>query len=146
MKTIALSRGLVAMVDDEDFARLSRWKWNADSHGYANNSSAKGKLYLHTAITGRKWVDHKDGNPLNNCRDNLRPATRRQNCANSRKADNKSSVYKGVTKHSCGKWQLVVDHKYRGLYASELEAARDYDILAVEAFGEFARLNFGGQV
>jgi hypothetical protein len=54
MKTITLSRGLVACVDDDDFNYINQWKWCADKIGrtwYAERvivaNGKKKKLYMH---------------------------------------------------------------------------------------------------
>lgn len=91
-------------------------------------------------------VDHKNGDTLDNRRENLRIATPQQNQANSQKHIKKSSIYKGVSWHkdAC-KWRvyIVFNRKQEalGLFSDELEAARAYDKRAEELFGEFARLN-----
>jgi hypothetical protein len=103
------------------------------------------RVLLHRFLAGNdSLVDHRDGNGLNNTRDNLRPATRGQNQHNS---GPRSGRYKGVTWHKgARKWlaQIMCDRKYRylGLHAAEEDAARAYDRAARELHGEFARLNF----
>ena len=92
-----------------------------------------------------KIVDHKDGNPLNNHRDNLRLCTPSQNNKNSRKQSNNTSGFKGVSKHR-DVWlaQIRVDDrfKYLGCYKDKIEAAKSYDKAAYELFKEYAKLNF----
>jgi hypothetical protein len=88
-------------------------------------------------------VDHIDGNGLNNCRNNLRPATRAQNRMNSKVSTNNASGYKGVSWHKRrGKWlaQIRIARKriYLGYFASAEEAHVAYVAAAREHFGEFA--------
>jgi len=159
MKTIELTRGLVAIVDDEDYERLSAWKWHAvtDYRGesYACRHAKKGEpgpryVLMHRMICQTdKDVDHRNGDGLDNRRENLRPATRSQNIANSRPSSSSKSGLKGVDWHrQRGKWRAQITvlgrHQYLGLFATALEAAAAYDRAAVEAFGEFARTNLGG--
>lgn len=59
---------------------------------------------------------------------------------------NKSSAYRGVSKHSqCNRWKMQICCKkqfYRKLFKTETEAAQEYDRLALELFGNKAMLNF----
>jgi len=100
-----------------------------------------------------QFVDHIDGDTLNNTRPNLRIVTARQNTINSRKIRNinkifPSSVFKGVTKRERGitafESHITVNGKYKylGRYKLEIDAARSYDKAALKYFGEYARLNF----
>jgi len=152
MKEIILSQGKVALVDDEDFDRVSVHKWFVNRIGntnYVSRNLSRGKTQtLHRFLCpGIRLVDHKDGNGLNNQKFNLRPANRSQNGANSVKQSGRSSKFKGVTwDKRCGLWQagIMVSYKrlHLGRYESEEDAAHVYDYAAKIYFGEFARPNF----
>lgn len=159
MKKIKLTRGKVALVDDADFDWLNQLKWYASEAKkntfYAMRVNCYGgervSIFMHRLIVGltdRKiLVDHKDGNGLNNQRQNLRSATPTQNCYNRRfyKAK-KSSKYKGVyLDRPGGSWYSKIQinrvRKYLGMFKSEIDAAIAYNEAATKYHGEFARLN-----
>ena len=146
MQLLLMNSEKVAVVDDADYPSLMLFNWSITSDGYVRCSMSRGERFLHRII-GRKMgftdeVDHKDGNPLNNRRENLRNATRKQNGRN-RKFQSK---FKGVSLHH-GKFQasLRVDGilLYLGRYDTEIEAARKYNEAAIKYFAEFALLNQG---
>jgi hypothetical protein len=158
MAIIFLTQNKQTIVDDVDFARLTRWKWFAHNRrGYwyaARSQRENGKIYTITMsreLLGLKkrdsrQVDHKDGDTLNNRRANLRVATLSQNMYNRRSNRNSSSRYKGVSYHKkTGKWQAQIriegNNKYLGVFGSPEEAARSYNEAAKENFGDFACLN-----
>jgi hypothetical protein len=94
-------------------------------------------------------VDHINGNGMDNRRENLRLCSRSQNLANSRKhVVTASSPFKGVAASGAA-WRAsgckgrVIQQL--GKYETAEEAARAYDLWAVEAHGEFANLNFPGE-
>lgn len=100
-------------------------------------------LYVHG-----KWpsqdLDHKDGNPGNNCIENLREATDSQNLGNMKKPITNKSGRKGVSWHKlAGKWQVHIrvdgDNKYLGLYTNLDEAHAVYARAASQFRGEFGR-------
>jgi hypothetical protein len=101
---------------------------------------------MHTLLMpGAAQIDHRDGDGLNNRRENLRPATRTQNNANQRKYRG-TSRYKGVSWDvSSRRWRARIhcDHRETSLgqFTSEADAARAYNAAALEHFGEYARLN-----
>lgn len=149
------------LIDDSDFEWLNQWKWSihrgtGNKTLYANRRDYKTYGYknpkevlMHRLILGLTdssiCADHKDGNGLNNQRENLRLATRSQNAANIlRKA--KSSKYNGVCWHkSNNKWaaQLKKNGKVYslGCFKNEEDAAKAYNEAAIQFHGEFARLN-----
>jgi hypothetical protein len=86
-------------------------------------------------------VDHVDRNPLNNQRDNLRYATRAENCAN-RTMKLGESGYKGVSLYKPnGLWVAHCGHDHVGYFSSPTSAALAYNAAAWVKYGEFAELN-----
>lgn len=152
MKKLHLTQGKVALVDDEDFEWLSRWKWSYNQNGYAiRNSKVRKKQtrhYLHREILQAdrsQRVDHIDGDPLNNQRSNLRICSQAENVQNSRiRSDNKSG-FKGVSFHArSGKWQASICTKgsrnHLGLFNTVEEAADAYLEASKLHHGEFSCL------
>lgn len=124
-KTIALTRGYVTVVDDEDHDRLVRLKWHArTSRGnvYAYHTKQVGgqivNVAMHRLILGvidpDVQVDHESGDTLDNRRQNLRACTSAQNQYNSKKREvlmgvPTSSRYKGVSlKKQNHRWSATI--------------------------------------
>lgn len=152
-REIPLSRGLVALVDDADFERVAALgKWYANPSyrtfyarkNYWESGRCK-SVRMHTFITGWEYVDHVNGNGLDNRRANLRPADDSTNSFNRQLRRNNKSGFKGVSGKGC-RWQAEIQCRgkriYLGLFDTATDAACAYDTAAREHFGEFARLNF----
>lgn len=151
MKTIPLTKGKVALVDDEDFERVILHKWCAAKRGQRHyvardvNGSTK---FLHWFIFGEKGIDHRDGDGLNNQRYNLRKASRQQNLRGfQRKRPGVTSTFRGVSwDKRTQKWKADIKCRYKqtflGRFSCEKAAARAYDVAAKKLFGEFAAPNF----
>ncbi|MGG5541944.1 AP2 domain-containing protein [Burkholderia vietnamiensis] len=155
MKEIPLTKGFVALVDDEDFEALSKYRWHVTECGrnrYAERSVREGKrvrkILMHREILQPHpgmHVDHRDGDGLNNQRANLREATRSQNQHNRGKSCNNTSGYKGVSRHSRdGSWAASISkdgkHINLGYYATPELAYGAYCRAAEELHGEFKRI------
>lgn len=158
MKKIPLTRGQVALVDDEDFDYLNQWKWFA--------SFTKGKFYAVRNVPNRAKrqkmirmnrilmdakdgyeIDHVDGNSLNNQRANLRACSHKENSRNKKFHSKNTSGFKGVTWHKGERrWRAQIGVNYKkiviGRFLTVEDAALAYDGAAKRFFGEFALTNF----
>jgi len=164
---IPLGRGQTTQIDQADFGLVSSYSWHwrpsvtSVGRGYAVSSRRHNgrdqTIFLHRLLLNVEKgldVDHINRNSLDNRRCNLRIATRSQNLANSTFPTRpNANGYRGVVCKKDGRRKpfmagiCVRGRTYRGIHReTAIEAARDYDALAVLHFGEFATLNFPGGV
>ena len=157
MKEIQLTKGKVALVDDEDFEYLNQFKWYVNNfHGkfYAVRSFMITKykqsiVLMHRDIMNPKKgfvIDHIDGNTLNNIRLNLRICTHGENLRNQKLSIANKSGYKGVYFNKernkwCALIQVYTIKYHLGCFINVIDAARAYNAAAIKYHGEFAKLN-----
>lgn len=156
MKQIELTRGQVALVDDEDYDVLMQWSWYAyPTCGlwYAIRGTRKGGGYknirMHRFVMNvpdDMQVDHIDRNGLNNQKDNLRICTKAENLKNKNLYKSNKTGYRGVQKTKYNSYKAAIRLHgtivHLGTFKSAEEAARAYDAAAFENFGSYANLNF----
>lgn len=159
MKEVLLSQGKIALVDDDDYERVSQFKWSFIG-GYAKRAFVREegvrRLYpLHRFIMGIPpessfMVDHINFDRLDNRKENLRVCTKGQNNYNHGPKDRlgkATSKYKGVSykKDTVNKWRARIgingNEIVLGYFPTEVEAAVAYNEAAVKYFGDFAWLN-----
>lgn len=162
MKKIKLSLGLYAIVDDEDFKKLNKYKWYSNICGGSKNkiyaskyiklpNGKKGILRMHRFIMGvptDKIVDHINKNTLDNRKINLRLCTTSQNKWNIGKYSNNKSGYKGVVfnnkRHKTKKYsaKIMINGKsiWLGDYTTAKAAALKYKYAAEEYHKTFMSL------
>lgn len=156
MQYIKLPKNKYALVDDSDFKKVNslKWYWYEDypiTNLYDEVNKKWRTINMHKFILGLLWskqqVDHKNGNKLDNQRNNLRLATHAQNNINQPKMKNKTSIYKGVYKpKDRNLFRAGISYKKKrihlGYYKKQEEAAKVYDIMALKLYKDFAVLNF----
>jgi len=144
---IKTTKGEIIIVDKDDFEKLSKYRWYINKAGYAANDSKPRKV-MHRFILSnpKEHVDHINRNKLDNRKCNLRLCNQSQNTANTKLNKNSKSGYKGVSwskKYKIWTVYLTKDYKhiYGGGFKSPIKAAKRYNELASQLFGEFANLN-----
>lgn len=145
------------LVDAADYEFMNSFSWSICSTGprrayhYAISMTRGKKEFAHRVLMNpnpKQLVDHKNHNTLDNRRDNLRLATRRENNTNSRPMIRlMTSRYKGVYRVR-SKFRAVIilskkekTRKHLGYFDSEEKAAAAYNVAAKKYFGDFAFLN-----
>ena len=110
MKEILLTQNQVALVDDIDYKKLSKYKWqalnmNGSFYAVRQTSKKEGKgftILMSRQILGlergdKRQGDHQNHRTLDNRRANIRICTIQQNHMNQKRQQNTTSKFKGVS-------------------------------------------------
>ena len=156
MKEIYVYGGAIALVDDEDYEKVSKVQWHINqgyARGYPRQSLGLNvsHLVMHRYVLGlgvgdNRIVDHINGNKLDNRRINLRFCTQLENQRNKPKTKHNRSGFKGVGwMPTRGKWRARIRAGGReihiGMFDSAEEAHKAWRAYAATLHGDFA--NFG---
>lgn len=156
MKIITAAKGEEIIVDDEDFERLSKFKWRLIGKGYAARSVysrgsevERTNEYMHREILGLRkgdkiLADHINGNTLDNRRANLRICSDAENSRNRKIASHNRCGFKGVFwDPRRSKWTAYIRTAgrltYLGLFITAELAHQAYVEAAKQQHGAFAR-------
>lgn len=159
MKYIKLTQNKETIVDDDIYDFLNTFKWSASKKRnkyYATRTEwQKGKntskvIKMHRLIMNpptHMYIDHINGNSLDNRKENLRICSNKQNLRNSGIRKNPTG-FKGVRKrkdliNKPFSARITIDYKevHLGYFYTAKEAALKYNEAAIKYFGEFANLN-----
>ena len=154
MRTIALTKGYITLIDDEDYQRIMAFgPWMAlvtDGKVYAAHYKNKHTYLMHRFILGLTdpdiEADHINRNGLDNQKHNLRRGTYLNNPHNQGINRRNTSGFKGVTWNKRrSKWYAQIStnglRRHIGSFDTPIEAALAYDTEATKHFGEFACTN-----
>ena len=127
MRRIQLTQGMVALVDDVDYAAFSVWRWFASkgrntyyatTHGN-ERGRGRGTFSMHRIIMDAPRgvpVDHINGNGLDNRRRNLRLASDAVNQRNQCfRKQTKLGLPMGVTRLRSGNYGAGIKVNYRAI-------------------------------
>lgn len=140
------------IVDDCDYNKVKDYAWYINSGGAVYRTTYKSNnikcITLHRFILdvddSGLYVVHKNGNKLDNRRNNLKIISRSNRRALIAKFKRGSSKYKGVSAY-LGKWKATITKNgkvtHLGYFNTELEAARAYNARAKILYGEDVTLN-----
>ncbi len=152
------SESFIVSINEEDWdrVRVRVYSWSLTFNkkensfkGLKTNLGNRKYVSLHRFImmpeNGKIWVDHKNGNILDNTRNNLRlanPSVNAKNVKGDRK--NNTSGHKGVIWHKATqKWGAQIQnngkHIWLGLFLMKEDAIKAYNEAEEKLFGEFAR-------
>lgn len=145
---IPLAGGRFALVDEEDYDRVSVYNWCSYFNGRVPYAQCDHVTMHHFILKVALEIDHKNLNGLDNRKENLRICSHSENGMNRPKRRTPtSSKFKGVSfARNVGKWHAEITIRPKrwnlGYFINEEDAARAYDKAALEKFGEFSILNF----
>lgn len=153
MKYIPLTQGKKAIVDDEDFEWLSKWKWyfqigNNGKYKYGGYACRTSKcIRMHRVImkASKEFeVDHINGNRLDNRKNNLRLVNRFQQNQNSIKRRDNTSGCRGVNFFKPRqRWVARIQYMGKrislGYFKDKIDAINAYKEASKKYFGQYAR-------
>lgn len=134
MKKIPLTRGLFAIVDDEDYEKvIALGKWQAQinisvNSYYAIHSVWNGNIRMHRFImnTPSNMVcDHINGNTLDNRKSNLRNCTQAENKRNTPTSKNNKLNEKGIYKTNTGSFEVRIRRNWKTVYRKSFKNLED---------------------
>jgi len=145
---ITTSAGKEIFIDAEDLPKVIPYTWCVGGTGYAMSRTMRDATLMHRLLLNAQkgeYVDHINGDTLDNRKCNLRLCRKQQNEFNTKVRTDNQSGYRGVCRARRGLYRAYITLNGRqhhlGHFLRPEDAARAYNKAARELFGEYARLN-----
>lgn len=159
-RLIPLSKGMYAIVDEQDYERLARYKWVARWSKYTQSfyamrkgptvDGAQTSIMMHREVLGLTRGDGRECDHIemkqtwDNRRKNLRVADHFGNMQNRTKPRNNTTGFKGVTYVPArNRYRVIIGHNNRRIHVGYFREAetghRAYCLKAQQLHGQFAR-------
>ena len=102
----------IIKIDKEDWEKVKNYYWQLNCNGYPQTRTNGQKIFLHRLIMNTdELIDHKDHNPLNNCKSNLKICeTVSDNNVNQKLSTKNTSGITGVS-FLRGRWRARIQYK-----------------------------------
>jgi len=148
LELLGRAGGEYFVISIESLEKVLRHEWYLDKAGYPKSYRARGHC-LHRYLLGKQpeglVIDHINRDKKDNRLENLRIITAKENSYNRSKSCSSNNLYKGVQKRG-EKYVAIIckDGKRHeiGGFKTEEDAAKVYDMMAENLFGNFAGKNF----
>ncbi len=134
----------VALLDRADYDLVKHRKWyinKAKNKGYVQDGHLKIHRYIFGETDPFVFIDHINGNRIDNRRSNLRLSNHQLNGQRKLKKEGTTSKYIGVRydpKCKLNPWSFSINHQgtkhYRGAFKTEEIAARKRDLYIMDTF------------
>ena len=116
--------------EDEDKVKKITWFEDITPNGYhrirGRNPETNKLIILAQYLTGYELCEHKDRNPFNNCRNNIRPATHSQNAQNTSERKNNKSGFTGVRYDSrINKYIAEITRNYKHYWLGSFDTIQE---------------------
>ena len=149
-----LTQGKVARIDEDNWDSLSSFSWSAMKSRRGQYYAVRGvwengkviRKWLHREIMNcpaGMFVDHINGDSMDNRRENLRICTSKQNSQNQKRRINNTTGVKGVFFNKFGSYVVTIRDngkaKYLGSFKTLDEATTVRREAELRCYGEFAR-------
>ena len=136
------------LFDREDYDKIKDYHWYYNQ-GYIRGELGGKHFSIHRVIMGLSkdsdiFVDHAEGNPLDNRKEFLRLATPSQNCQNRKNSSTNTTGMAGVSlQKETGKYMVRIgvnkERLYLGLYSTYEEAVKVRLEAEKKYYGDYAR-------
>lgn len=143
---IITKKGEKILIDIEDFEKVKKYSWCISKTGYPvaniNGKVIKLHRYLLNVKNSKIIIDHKNRNPLDNRKSNLRICTQLENARNTTVSKNNNTGYLGISLTAQGKYRARITVNRKEIRLGNYEKIEDAINARKKAekiyFGEFA--------